>query len=155
MGCISRDRVYPLVRVDSTINGHGYKEVLKKFFDTTFGPPRSARTTAGRVPLNWTFMHGNASVHTANVAQHYLKQWRMKVLPWPSNSPDLNPIENLWSDMVRCVYDKSVYPTADALWTAVQSEWLKIGHDILHKLYDSMPSRLDAVVKAKGFPTKY
>ena len=77
------------------------------------------------------------------------------MLPWPANSPDLNPIENLWAFVSRKVYDRSVYPNIESLWTKIQAEWADIPVSTLHKLYDSMPRRLEAVAKSRGSPTRY
>jgi hypothetical protein len=126
-GCMSYNKVFPLVRIDTTVNGVGYRDMLRRFFDQEFGPARSSRTTAGRQPTTWTFQHDNAAVHTARVVEHYLRARRVVVLPWPANSPDLNPTENLWGILTRRVYDKATFPNVDALWQAIQTEWNNVG----------------------------
>ena len=75
---------------------------------------------------------------------------------WPANSPDLNPIENLWHILRDRIRKRKVQPrTKEALIEALQEEWLKLDIKIVNDLIDSMPRRLQAVIDAKGGATKY
>ncbi len=75
-------------------------------------------------------------------------------LDWPANSPDLNPIENLWVVVKRKMRNKRP-KTADELKATVKETWASITPQQCHKLITSMPRRIEAVIKAKGAPTKY
>ena len=48
-----------------------------------------------------TFQQDNARPHTARVVQQCMNENEIEVLPWPANSPDLNPIEHVWDEMER------------------------------------------------------
>ena len=75
---------------------------------------------------------------------------------WPSNSPDLNPIENLWHivrDKVRKRRPRVL--TKEDLVVALQEEWSKLDISMVNKLCDSMPQRLAAVIAADGGSTGY
>ncbi|CAG4946588.1 unnamed protein product [Parnassius apollo] len=49
----------------------------------------------------FTSMHDSAPCHKAKKLTTFLNAQKVKVLDWPGNSPDLNPIENLWQKMKR------------------------------------------------------
>ena len=75
---------------------------------------------------------------------------------WPSNSPDLNPIENLWHILRSNIRKRKVQPrTKEALIEALQEEWSKLDIEMVNKLCESMPRRLQAVINARGGTTKY
>jgi len=75
---------------------------------------------------------------------------------WPANSPDLNPIENLWHILRSRIRKRRHQPrTSEALIEALLEEWGKLDVEIVNDLIDSMPRRLQAVIDAKGGPTKY
>ncbi len=70
------------------------------------------------------------------------------------NSPDLNPIENLWGIVKR----KMPYArpnNAEELKATIRATWALITPEQCHRLIDSMPRRIAAVIQAKGGPTKY
>ena len=120
LGAISIDRAYPLIKVEGTLTGEGYVNILQQFF-----PPAPSSSRATHRPLLWTIQQDNASAHTSRVAEAYLKRRRAEILPWPPNSPDLSPIENLWSIVSQKVHRSGkVFRTADELFAEVQKEWL-------------------------------
>ena len=56
------------------------------------------------------FMHDGAPCRKTKVVTSYLKNEKVEVLPWPGNSPDLNPIENLWKTLKNKIAEK--HPTS-------------------------------------------
>ena len=75
---------------------------------------------------------------------------------WPASSSDLNPIENLWHILRDRIRKRKVQPRNKTdLIEALQEEWAKLDMNIVNDLIDSMPWRLQAVIDAKGGPTKY
>lgn len=102
------------------------------------------------------FMQDNAPCHTARVVKQYLDEAGIQILDWPGNSPDLNPIENLWA-MLKERMKKHSLTTKQQLISKLQHYWV---HDegiqnSLRNLIESMPRRLEAVIAVKGGNTKY
>ena len=73
---------------------------------------------------------------------------------WPPNSPDMNPIEHVWPLVCQKLSGK-VFQGRDDLWAALQQAFHSLTTSQIKHLYNSMPSRLQALAKAKGGHTRY
>ncbi|GFV87270.1 transposable element Tcb2 transposase [Trichonephila clavipes] len=96
----------------------------------------------------------NDPKHTAFVVKEWLLYHCRNQLNTPPQSPDLNVIENLWSHLERAV-QKHQITIKEQLKSVLQEEWLNIAPETTRHLVESMPRRLEAVISAKGYATKY
>ncbi len=103
---------------------------------------------------DFIFQQDLAPAHTAKGTKSWFNDHGVTVLDWPANSPDLNPIENLWGIVKRKMRDTRPN-NADELKATVKETLASIPPQQCHKLIISMPGRIEAVIKAKGAPTKY
>lgn len=71
------------------------------------------------------FMHDLAPCHTAKRIKEFVRQNNIQVLAWPGNSPDINPIENLWGIM-KTKLAQQTFNTRDELIRAVLNMWIGI-----------------------------
>ena len=106
---------------------------------------------------DFVFQQDNAPIHASRATQQYLKKCKVKVMNWPSCSPDANPIENLWGNLARSVYKhgKRTFRNKNELKKVIIEEWEKIKPDYLTKLVKSMPRRCLAIIKQKGGKINY
>ncbi len=79
-----------------------------------------------------------APAHTAKGTKSWFNDHGVTVLDWPANSPDLNPIENLWGIVKRKIRDTRPN-NADELKATVKETWASIPPQQCHKLITSMP----------------
>lgn len=102
------------------------------------------------------FQQDGDTKHTAKIVKEWLANQKFKTMEWPAQSPDLNPIENLWALLkIRLARYENAPQNLNELWSRVQAEWANIPKDHIENLVDSMPKRVKCVIKAKDLWTKY
>ncbi len=145
-GAMSSVGVGPLCFLKTNVTAPVYQEILEHFIlPSAYQLFKDA---------DFIFQLDLAPAHTAKSTKSWLNDHGVGVLDWPANSPDLNPIENL-SGIVKRKMSNTRPNNADELKAAIKETWASIPPQQCHKLITSMPRRIEAVIKAKGAPTKY
>lgn len=145
-GCFAANGVGELHRIKGNMNAKMYHSILVKKMVP------SAKKLFGNT--KWIFQHDNDPKHTAGIIKNYLQNKNITVLKWHAQSPDINPIENLWAHVKQKMKDYSP-SNEDELFQLLTQEWNKIDNEFLYKLIESMPRRCQSVIQNKGYPTKY
>uniref|UniRef100_A0A3P8UHJ6 Tc1-like transposase DDE domain-containing protein n=1 Tax=Cynoglossus semilaevis TaxID=244447 RepID=A0A3P8UHJ6_CYNSE len=145
-GAMSSAGVGKLCFLKSKVTATVYQNVLEDFMIP------SAEDLYG--DADFIFQQDLAPAHTARSTKTWFDAHAITVLDWPANSPDLNPIENLWGILKRKM--RGTRPNnKEELTASIKEMWASITPMQCHSLIASMPRRIKAVIKAKGFPTKY
>lgn len=150
-GAITRDGLGPLVRLPQPFNSAAYCDVI----DNTLIP----------YALDGPFKDGcyilqqdRSPVHTSKVVQRLLEGRGVRLLEWPPNGADLNPIENVWGTMKHNLAHLNLTTaTADDLWAAIKAQWetLRQKPGYTDQLYASLPRRIEDTIRVDGAFTGY
>ncbi|KAI7933206.1 hypothetical protein MJO28_017772 [Puccinia striiformis f. sp. tritici] len=100
-------------------------------------------------------MEDNASSHTAKLSQEFRAKHHITRIVWPPQSPDLNPIENLWKFLKTGIYNQYHPKSLEQMREAIQQAWDDIPAENLRNLVKSMPNRMRLVIEASGGPIRY
>lgn len=84
----------PLAQISTRLDSEGYQDILKDNL-LPYGTKIGGR--------GWIFQQDNASIHASTSTSEWCRRKNLRLLPWPSKSPDLNPIENLGGMLTRIV----------------------------------------------------
>ena len=101
----------------------------------------------------WRFQQDNDPKHRSKVAKEFLDREVPKTIDWPPNSPNLNPIENMWSILKRRV-EKQKPSGIDELETT-HEEWQKVDICIVNNLTGSMKTRCLTIIDSGGKRISY
>ncbi|GBL80301.1 hypothetical protein AVEN_92224-1 [Araneus ventricosus] len=96
----------------------------------------------------------NDPKHNAHICRFWALYHCPQVIRTPAQSPDLNPIENIWDHLNNSIR-KFKISSKNELREKLMSEWDKIEGHVCANLVKSMPKRLNEVIKCKGGPTHY
>lgn len=145
-GCMSSAGVGNLVFIDGIMDQYKYIDILKQ----------NLKSSARKCNLHndFKFYQDNDPKHTALNVRLWLLYNCPEIIKTPPQSPDLNPIENIWQELESRIR-KHTISSKQQLKSVLQEEWGKITPEITKKLVESIPRRLNHVLKVKGNPTKY
>ena len=103
---------------------------------------------------NCIFQQDNAPIHTAAATRAFLQARAVTVLDWPGNSPDLNPIENVWAYVQRSL-PRTLPRNSEELWERIKNAWYQVPLELLQTLINYMPDRVAEVIRNHGGHTHY
>ena len=167
--CFTGDRLGPLIVCDEGgIGAAEYEDILYdglfSLIDDLLEPPEDPDTIQVATQNTYLFMQDNASCHKSTDVLEFLRENRVPVMKWPPQSPDLNPIENLWVALKEAFHKRFTemfnHPSKSLearyrYGEVLQEVWYNQGRELVDALIKSMPRRVQAVIEAKGGWTKY
>lgn len=142
-GAFVNDTIFNLHIMEGAYNAERYTDMLKE-------------SLVPFMQQDWIFMQDGASIHRAKHTKEWLKNKNIPILEWPPNSPDLNPIENLWGILTRAVFANGrQFESKDELKAEILKQWDLITAETLTNLTKSMPRRIIDVISQNGSNTEY
>lgn len=148
-GCFTSQGVGQMCQVDGIMDSRMYAQIL----DRHLVPSARSFGMRGR---DFIFQQDGDPKHTSATLRDYFKDHKIKLLDWPAQSPDLNPIEHLWDHLKRQLNGYERHPTSmHELECRIEAEWKGIPKEVCEKLVNSMPHRISQVLQRKGGWTDY
>ena len=145
-GCINYNGAGLLKICEGTMNSAKYKQVL----ESKLLPSIQKFSISNPIHLD-----DSAPCHRTNEIKAWHSQNGIQKIDWPGNSPDLNPIENLWS-ILKYKIKRRPINSKIKLIEEIKKIWdNEISQELCANLVMSMPKRLAEVKKCKGKITKY
>ncbi|CAD6189707.1 unnamed protein product [Caenorhabditis auriculariae] len=156
-GAFSGSGIGPLHRVNGIMDKHVYKDILQnQMLPHLRAMGRGSVYHQDNDPKH-TSLFVKVRKLTSNSygyeTQDWFKSRRVNVMGWPSQSPDLNPIEHLWEELERRCANKRA-KKCNEKFAQLLSEWNQIPMSTIDTLLNSMQRRCQAVIDARGFATK-
>jgi hypothetical protein len=127
-------------------------------------PPEDPDTIQVAHENTFRFMQDNAPCHKASCILKFLAKNQVPVMEWPPQSPDLNPIENLWVQLKIHCHQRFTelfnHPSKSLearyhYGGVLQEIWYTQGMELVERLIESRPRRCAAVITANGGWTTY
>jgi transposase len=147
--CITWEGTGFSCKINETLDAELYCRILREELMKTFEYYGIDKEEA-------IFQHDNDPKHTSKLANDALSDLDLKVMTWPSQSPDLNPIEHYWDHVGRQLKQKQVIVrTKDQLWIELEKILIEKNKELCRKLISTMPRRVLDLIKAKGGHTKW
>jgi transposase len=151
-----------VVEAGSTVNGRYYREkILPVYFEAKTRVSDSEEVDKRALfeePDSVVFVQDGAPAHTANetltlLNRNFSSVWSKGL--WPGNSPDLNPVEHLWSILQDSVFISPKPSNRDELVERINDAWRNIPFQHIRNLIYSFPRRILSCMEKHGGRTKY
>ncbi|GES74188.1 IS630 family transposase [Rhizophagus clarus] len=146
--CFSWYGLGPLVRINGQVDSERYVQEILGYHVIPFLEQFEEENG------EYFFQQDNAPIHTSLRTRTFMEEVAITQLPWAEQSPDLNPIEHIWDELEHRIRARTNSPkNLGELESLLQECWLQIQREVYQKLVESMNRRIDAVIKARGYPT--
>lgn len=146
-GGISRHHRTPLYHIDGNLNGQRYLQEIVQPMVTV---------ALQQIGQNAILQDDNATPHRSRVVNAFIRQAGITRMPWPANSPDLNPIENVWAELGRRVQQHQPPPAnRQELLQILQQEWTNIPQAFITRTINSMRQRCLDCLRNQGGHTRF
>jgi len=153
-GCMTWLGTGALAKIAGRMDAQQYVSILERCLVPTINHCAAEQDFVPRTKL--IFQQDNDPKHTSRLATAWFRDECIELMQWPAQSPDLNPIEHLWAHLKRRIASYQAAPGGMLeLWERVREEWKAITPETCRSLIESMPRRVEAVLKSKGGNTKY
>jgi len=144
-GCFSWAGLGKLFEIKGKMTGEVYADILR----------HNLKVSANKMGMpGFVFQQDNDPKHTSRVVKQYFEEENIEKLDFPPQSPDLNPIEHLWTILDASV-SKGCRKSLKDLFSELEAHWNNVNPQKLKNLVESMPNRLREVLKNKGGVTNY
>jgi transposase len=102
------------------------------------------------------YVDDNARPHRSRAVTSYLQSEAVTSVPWPTMSPDLNPIEPIWDMLGRRIQAREPpVQKIRQLEVALHREWQQLSQQDTRRLTGGMRRRVEAFIPARGGYTRY
>ena len=100
-------------------------------------------------------MHDNARTRVSRICRQFLKRNDVNVLPWPTVSPDMNPIEHVWDHLGRKVRARGNVHNLGDLENALIQDWNNTVNVVIRRYVRSMRGRLATCINSRSGNPRY
>lgn len=148
-GMILPDGRVVLKELNQRSNSQNYIELLRDFVKPFLD---------SELEHEYIFQQDNASIHVSKQTLDWMKSVDLQVMEWPARSPDLSPIENVWSLLSSIVYDGKQFGNLNDLRKAIHTAERILRTRDRYKIMtmrDSMQRRLRKLIESKGSTITY
>jgi len=166
--CFTGERLGPLIVCDEGgIGANEYEDILYdglfSLIDDILQPPESDTIRVADENA-FVFMQDNAQCHKAECILEFLQENHVPVMEWPPQSPDLNPLDNLWVEFKERFHKRFTelfnHPSKSLearyrYGEVLQEVWYNQGLEMVESLVRSMQKRCELVIEAQGGAIKY
>ena len=137
-----------LIPVRGIVNGQKYARMLSENL-----PMLLKQLPDDVVPV---FQDDNAPCHRTQEVMMTIQNLNVYHTDWPAQSPDANIIECIWRAIKVAIHKTGIIPNnREELWELIFDAWNNLEVSYIQSLYESLPRRMNEIIKMRGFMSKY